>query len=154
MYLVSNISRSIWQLDSSDNFTTNMTKWLSICNVKEKHNTGIKVNYLWYMLRYFNWYLSLNYTEKALTYLAMQYWCEINGCKCFNLLFDTNTLKYDISAHYLFPFQHCLQKSNFHSVILQVNYIKQIHTNDVYWSMNWISLSNVFVDVDIVWFEL
>lgn len=140
-------------MDSSDNFTTNMTKWLSIWNVKEKHNTCLKVNYFWYMLRYFNWYLSLNYTEKALPYHAMQYWCEINGCKCLNLLFDTNTLRHT-SIHYLFSFQHCLQKSNFHSVILQVNYMKEIYTNDVYWSMNWISLSNVFVDVDIVWFGL
>jgi len=61
MYLVSDISKPIWQLDSSDNFTTNMTKWLSIFNVKEKHNTGIKVNYIQYILKYHNWHVSLNY---------------------------------------------------------------------------------------------
>jgi len=63
----------------SDNFT----------NVIEADPSSNKVNYIRHMLKYNDWYTSLDYLEETLSYLALQDWYDIDSAKLVNLLSAT-----------------------------------------------------------------
>jgi len=72
MHLVSHISESIQQMGSGDNFTTNMSEWLHIGNVKEAYRSTNKVNYIQQLLKHNDRCTGLDYMEETLSYLALQ----------------------------------------------------------------------------------
>jgi hypothetical protein len=51
-HLVSQISESIIQMGSGDNFNTDIAEWLHITNVKEAYRSSNKVNYIRQMLKH------------------------------------------------------------------------------------------------------
>jgi len=86
MHLVSHISESIRRMGSGDNFTTDISEWLHIGNVKEAYRSTNKVNYIQQMLKHNDWCTVLDYMEETLSYLALQGWYDIDSAKVFNLL--------------------------------------------------------------------
>ena len=84
MHLVSHISESIGRLGSGENFTTDITEWLHIANVKEAYRFSNKVNYFRQMLMHNDWCTGLDFMEETLSYLALQGWYDIDSAKVFN----------------------------------------------------------------------
>jgi len=74
MHLVRQISESIRQMGSGDNFTTNISERLLIGNVKEAYQSTNKVNEFQQMLKHNDRCTSLDYMVKTMSYLALQHW--------------------------------------------------------------------------------
>jgi len=74
MHLLSHISESIRQTGSGDNFTTDISEWLDIANVKEAYRSSDKVNYIRQMLKHNDQYTGNHYMEETLSYLALNGW--------------------------------------------------------------------------------
>jgi hypothetical protein len=72
MHLVSHISQSIQRMGSGGNFTTDISEWLHIGNVKEAYRSTIKVNYIPLMLKHNDWCTDFDYMEETLSYVALQ----------------------------------------------------------------------------------
>jgi len=83
MHLVSHISESIRRMGSGDNFTTDITEWLHIGNVKEAYQSTNKVNYIEQMLKLNDRCTVLDYMEETLSDLALQDWYDIDSAKVF-----------------------------------------------------------------------
>ena len=90
MHLVSHISKSIWRMDSGDNFTTDISRRLHLANMKEAYRSSNKLNYIRQTLKHNDWCTQLHYMEETLPYLVLQGWYEIDSAKDFNLLSGTD----------------------------------------------------------------
>ena len=86
MHLVSHISESIRRMGSGHHFTTNISEWLHISNVKEADRSTNKFNYIWQMLKHNDRSTALDYMDETLSYVALQGWYGIDLVKVFNLL--------------------------------------------------------------------
>jgi len=99
MYLRSQIADSIQWIGSSDNFSTNISVWLHIANVKKGYWSSNRINLIGQMLKHSNQCTSLDYKEETLSYLALQGWYDIDSAKVFNLLSATDKQQCTCRAH-------------------------------------------------------
>jgi len=148
MHLPSHLSESIWQMGSSDNFTTDISEWLHIRNVKEAYPSTNKVNYVQQMLKHNDWWTGLDYMEETLSYLALQGCYEIDSETVFNLVLAANTRGNMHRAHLLLP-HHCQTEPFFCSVIQQVNHLRETHVRGMCRSIKLTLLRDVSVDFGI-----
>jgi len=72
MHLVRHISESIQRMGSGDNFTTNISEWLHIGNLKKAYRSTNKVNYFEQLLKHNDQCTGLDYMEETLSYLPLQ----------------------------------------------------------------------------------
>jgi len=111
IHLVSHISESIWRMNFGDNFTTDVSEWLHISNVKEAYRSTNKVNHIQQMLKYNDRCTGLDYMEKTLSYLALQGWYDMDSAKvftCYQLLMNS-----EILAELIFYASTIVRKSHF-----------------------------------------
>ena len=73
-------------MGSSDNFTTDISEWLHIGNVKEAYRSTYKVNYIEQNLKHNDRCTGLDYMEETLSYHALQCWYDIDALKVVNRL--------------------------------------------------------------------
>jgi hypothetical protein len=85
MYLMSHISESIQRMGSADSFTTDISEWLHIANVKVAYRSINKVNYIQQLLKHNDWCTGLDYLEEMLSHLPLQDWYHIDLAKVVNL---------------------------------------------------------------------
>ena len=90
MHLVSHIFESMRRMGSVNNFTTNISSWLHIGNVKEAYRSTNNVNYIEQILTHNHRCTGLDYTEETLSYLALHGWYDIDSAEIFNLLSAAN----------------------------------------------------------------
>jgi len=90
MHLLSHISESIRRMGSGDNFTTDISEWLHIANVKEGYRSSNKVNYIRQMLKHNDRCTGLDHMEETLSYLALEGWYDVDSGKVFNILSATD----------------------------------------------------------------
>jgi len=101
MHLASQISESMWQMGSGDNFTTDISEKLHITKVKVAYRSGNKVTYIRQMFKHNEWCTSLDDMEETRSYLALQGWYNIDSAKVFNILSATNEWRSTCRAHQL-----------------------------------------------------
>jgi len=117
-------------MGSGDNFTTDISEWLPIGNVKEAYQSTNKVNYIQQMLKHNDRYTSLDYMEESLSHLALQGWYDIDSVKVFNLLSAADKRRNTHRAH-LLCLHHCQEEPFFCPVSQQVHHIKGSHVCSV-----------------------
>jgi len=66
MHFVSYQSPSIQWMQLWDNFTTDISDWLQVANMKAVYWSSKKVNYIEHILKYHDQYTSLNAVEDTL----------------------------------------------------------------------------------------
>jgi len=86
MQFMTHISESIRRMGSSDNYTTDISEWLHIGNVKNPDRSTTKVNYIQQMLKHNDRCTSFEYMAETLSYHALQGWYNIDSANIFNLL--------------------------------------------------------------------
>jgi len=74
MHFVSHISKSIYQMGSGDDFTTDMSERLHIANVNAADQSSNTVNYIRQILKPNDRCTGLDYMEATLSYLALEGW--------------------------------------------------------------------------------
>jgi len=126
MHLAGHISESIRQMGSSDIFTTDMSEWLQVTNVKEAYQSSNKVNYIRQMLKHNDWCTGLDYMEETLSYLALQDWYNIDSAKVFNLLSATDSQQSTHRAHQL-HLQTIEDKPFICPVLQQVYHLREMY---------------------------
>jgi len=126
MHLVSHISESIRRMGSGDNFTTDISEWLHIANLKEAYRSTNKVNYIRQMLKNNDWCTSLDYVEETLSYLALQGWYDIDSAKVFNILSATDKRRSTRRAH-LLHLQTIEDEPIIHPVSQQLYHLRETH---------------------------
>jgi len=148
MHLASHISESIWWMDSSDNFTTNISERLHICTVKEVYRSTNKVNYIRQMLKHNYRSTTLDYVEETLSYLALPGWYNIITATVFNQLSAADTRQNTCRVH-LLCVQHCQEKPFFRPVSPQVHHLSDPHIRGVCRSIKLTSLRDASEDFGI-----
>jgi len=148
MYLVSYLSESIWQIGSGDNFTTDISEWLHISNIKVAYRSTNKANDIKQMLKHIDRSASLDYMEETLWYLALQGWYDIDSAKDFNLLSASNQWRNTHRAHVL-RHQQCQDKPFFRPVSPQVHHLGETDVCRVGISIKLTSLRDASVDFGI-----
>jgi len=129
MHLVTHTSDIVWWTGSGDDFTTNISEWLHIGNVKEAYRSTNNVNSIWQMLKHNDRCSGLDYMEEALSHLALQGCYNIDSAKLFNLLSATNTRRDSCWAH-LLQLQHCQEEPIFRHVSQQVLHLRETHVRE------------------------
>jgi len=77
MHHVSNISESIRRMGSGVNFTTDISEWLHLANVKEAYRSSNKVHYIRLMLKHNDRCSVLDYMEDTVMFCTprlVRYW--------------------------------------------------------------------------------
>jgi len=147
-HLVSHISESIRRMGSGDNFTTDISEWLDIVNVKEAYRSTNKVNYIRQMLKHNDQSTALDSMEDTLSYLALQGWYDIDLAKLFNVLSTADKLRNTRRAH-LLRLQHCQDEPFFRPVSPQVHHLRETHVHGVCRSIKLTSLRDASEDFGI-----
>jgi len=145
MHHLSYISESIWQMGSSDNFTTDISERLHIRNVKDAYRSTNKVIYIQQMLKYNGQCTGLDYMEETLSYLALQGWYDIDSVKVLNLLSAADKRRNTRQAH-LLRLHHCQKELFFRPIPQQVHHLTETHVHGVCRSMILTSLKDASVD--------
>ena len=145
MHLVSRISESIWRMGSSDNFTSDISERLHICNVQEAYQSTNKVNYIQQMFKHNDQCTSLDYMEETLSYLALQGWYDIDSAKVFVLLSAADEQRNTCRAH-LLRLHHFQKEPYFRPVSQQVHHLRETHVRDVCRSIELTSCRDASVD--------
>jgi len=101
MFLVSHISESIWRMGSGDHFTTDISEWLHIPNMKEAYRSSNKINYIRQMVKHNDRCTGLDYMEVTPSYLALEGGYDIDSAKVFALLSATDKRRSTPRAHLL-----------------------------------------------------
>jgi len=148
MHLMSYISESIRWMGSGDNFTTDISEWLHIANVKEAYWSTNKVNYIRQMLKHNNRCTGLDYMEEILSYLALQGWEDIDSAKIFNLLSTTDKRRSTRWAH-LLRLQTIEDELIIRPVSQQLYYLREMHVRGVCRSIKSTSLRDASEDFGI-----
>jgi len=148
MHLLSYISESIRRMGSGNNFTTDISEWLHISNVKEAYRSTNKVNYIQQMLKHNDRCTGLNYMEETLSYLALQGWYDIDSAKGFNLLPAADKRRNTCRAQ-LLCLHHCLKEPFFGPVSQHVHHLRETHVRGVCRSIRLTSLRDASVDFGI-----
>jgi len=148
MYLVSNIPEWILQMGSSDNFTTDISEWLHIGNVKEAYRSTYKVNYIEQNLKHNDRCTGLDYMEETLSYHALQCWYDIDALKVVNRLSAADKRRNMRRAHH-WCLHNCQKEPLFHPVSQQVHQSREPHVHSVCRSIKLTSLRNASVDFGI-----
>jgi len=148
MHLVSHISESIRRMGSGDNFTSDISEWIHIGNVKEAYRSTNKVNYMQQMLRHNDRCTGLNYMEETLSYLALQGWYDIDSAKVFNRLSAADKWWNTRQAH-LVHLHNCPKEPFFRPVSPQVHHLRETHVSGVCRSIKLTSLRDASVDFGI-----
>jgi len=133
---------------SGNTFTTDISEWLHISNVKEAYQSTNIVNYIQQMLKHNDWWTGLEYMEEMLSHLALQGWYNIDLEKVFNLLSPTDKRQNTCRAH-LFQVQHCQEEPFFRPISQQVHHLTETHVRGVCRSIILTSLSDVSEDFGI-----
>jgi len=139
MHFVSHISKSIYQMGSGDDFTTDMSERLHISNVKAADQSSNTVNYIRQILKPNDRCTGLDYMEATLSYLALEGWYDVDSAKVFNLLSATDKWRSTRRAHLLrLP---TIQDEPFiHPVSEQVYHLRKTHVRGVCRSIKFTSL--------------
>jgi hypothetical protein len=95
----SHISHSIWRIGSHWNFTTDMSKWLHIGNLKEAYRSTCIVNYIRQIPKHNDWCTGHDYMVETLAYLAIQGYYDIDSANVCNLLSATDEWRNTPRAH-------------------------------------------------------
>jgi len=139
MHPVSHISGSNRQMGSRDNFTSDISEWLNIANVKEAYRSGNKVNYIQQMLKHNDRCTGLDILEETLSYLALQGWYDIDSAIVLNLPSTANKQQSTRRAH-LLGLQTIQDEPIIHPVSQQVYHLRETHVRGVCRSIKSISL--------------
>jgi hypothetical protein len=142
MHLVSHISESIPRMGCGDTFTTDISEWLHIANVKEAYLSSNKVNDIRQMLKHNDRCTGLDYMEKTLSYYALEDWCNIDSAKVCKLLSATDKLRSACRAH-LLHLQTIQDEPIICPVSQQVYHLRETHVRRVYGSIQLTSLRDV-----------
>jgi len=145
MHHVHHISGSIRQMGSVDNFTTDISEWLHIGNVKEAYQSTNKVNYIQQILKHNDRCTGLDYMEETLSDLAHQGWYDIDSAKVFNRLSATDEWRNTRRAH-LLRLHHRLKEPFFRPVSQQVHHLRETHVRGLCRSIKLTSLRDASVD--------
>ena len=86
LHLVSHISESIPQMGSGNNYTTDISEWLNIPNMKEAYQSSYEIYYIPQMRKHNDRCTGLDYMVETLSYLALEGWYEVDSANVFNLL--------------------------------------------------------------------
>jgi len=148
MNLVSHISESSRRMGSGDNFTTDISEWLHIANLKEAYRSTNKVIYIRRMLKHNDRCTGLDYMEETLSYLALQGWYDIDLAKGFNLLSSTNKWQITRRAH-LLRLQTMKEEPIIRPVSKQLYHLRETHVRGVCRSIKLTSLSDASEDFRI-----
>jgi len=130
MHLVGHLSEPIWQMGSGNNFTTDISEWLHMGNVKEAYRSTNKVNYIRQMLKRKDRSTGLEYMNETLSFLTPQGWYDIDFAKVFNVLSAADKRRNTRSAH-LLHLQHCQDDPFFHAGSPLVHYLRATHVHGV-----------------------
>jgi hypothetical protein len=117
-------------MGSGDNFTTNISEWVHIGNVKEPYRSSNKVNYIRQMLKHNDRSTGLDYMGETLSYLALHGWYDIDLAKVFNLLAATDKRRNTRRAHRL-RLQHCQDELFFRPVSPQVPHLRETYVSGI-----------------------
>ena len=148
MHLLSQISESIWRMDSGDNFTTDISARLHIGNLNEAYQSTNQVNYIQQMLKHNERCTGLDYMEETLSYLVLQGWYDIDSGKFFNLLSADNKRRNMRRAHHL-RLHHCQKGPFVRPVSQQVHHSRETHGCGACRSIKLTSLRDASVDFGI-----
>jgi len=135
-------------MGSVNNFTTNISSWLHIGNVKEAYRSTNNVNYIEQILTHNHRCTGLDYTEETLSYLALHGWYDIDSAEIFNLLSAANKQWNTRRAH-LLCHQDYQEEPFFRLVSQQVHHLREIHVRGVCRSMKLTSLRDASEDFRI-----
>jgi len=135
-------------MGSRNNFTTHISEWLHIGNVKEAYQSTNKVNDIGKMLKHNDRCTGLDYMEVTLSDLALQGWYDIDSVKDFNLLSAANDRRNMRRAHYL-RLHHCQTEPFFRPVSQQVHHLTEPHVRGMCKSIKLTSLRDASVDFGI-----
>ena len=131
-----------------DNFTTDISEWLHLGNVKEAYWSTTKVSYIRQTHKHNDQCTCLDDMEVTLSHLALQGWYDIDSAEVFHLLSATNQRQ---STHRANPlrFQHCLEEPSFRHVSQQVQHLRETHIRGVCKSTRLTSLKDASEDISI-----
>jgi len=135
-------------MDSSDNFTTDISEWLHIAKVKEAYLSTNKVNYIRHMLKHNDQCTGLDYMEETLSYLALQGRYDIDSAKVFNLLSAIDKRQSTHRAH-LLRNQTIEDEPIIRPVSQQVYHLREMHVRGVCRSIKLSSLRDASEDFRI-----
>jgi hypothetical protein len=145
MHLVSHISESIRQMGSGDIFTTDISEWLYLANVKEAYRSTNKVNYIRQMLKHNDRCTGLDYMEETLSYLALEGGYDIDSANVFNLLSATDKQRSTRRAH-LLHLQTIQDEPIIRPVSHHVYHLREMHAHGVCRSIKLTSLRDASED--------
>jgi len=135
-------------MGSGDNFTTDISEWLHIGNVKEAYQSTNKVNYIQQMLKHNGRCTGLDYMEETLSYLALQGWYDIDSVKGFNEQPAADKWRNTCRAH-LLHVHHCQKEPFFRPISQQVHHLRETHVRGVCRSIKLFSLRDASADFGI-----
>jgi len=135
-------------MDSGNNFTTDISEWRHIGNVKEAYRPTNKVNYTQQMLKHNDWCTGLDYMAETLSYLALQGWYDIDSGKVFNLLSAAHKQRNTRLAHHL-CLHNCQKEPFFRPISQQVHLLRETHVRGVCRSIKLTSHRDESVDFGI-----
>jgi len=152
MHLVSHISESIWRMGLGDNFTTDISEWLHIANMKEAYRASNKVNYIRQMLKHNNRCTHLYCMEETLSYLALQGLYDIDFAK-FVILLSASDKQRSIHRAHLLCLQTIQHEPFIWPVSQQVYHLREPHVCRVCLSIKLTSLRDASEDFGIPNFQ-
>jgi len=130
MHLLSHISEPFRRMGSGDDFTSDISEWLHIANLKEAYRSSNKVNYIQQRLKHNDWCTGLDYVEETLSYRALKGWYNFDSAKVFNLLSATDKLQSTRRAH-LLHLQTIQDEPIIRPVSQQVYHLRETHVRRV-----------------------
>ena len=148
MYLVSHTLESIRQMDSGDNFTTDISDRLHVANVKVSYKSSNKVIYNRQKFKYNDQNTSLDYVQETLSYLALQGWYNVDSSNVFKILSTTDKQRSSRRAH-LLRLQTIQDEPIIRPVSQQVYHFRVTHDYGVYRSIKLTSLRDALDDFGI-----
>jgi hypothetical protein len=146
---MSHKSESIQRVDSSNNFTTNVSEQLHIGNVQEPYWSTTNVNYIEQMLKHNVRCTGLDYMRETLSYLSLQGWYDIDSAKVFNRLSAANKWWNALQA-YLLCLHHSQKEPFFRPLSQHVYHFRDTPVCDMCGSIKLTSLRDESVDFGIL----
>jgi len=133
-------------MGSGNRFTTNISEWLPISNMKDAYRSTYNVDYIQQMLKHNNRCTSLDYMEETLSHFALQGWYDIDSAKVFNLLSATDKQRNTYRSP-LLRLQHCQEEPFFRPSSQQVHYLRETHVRRVCRNIKLTSLRDTSEDI-------